>query len=68
MAKLVVLILGLVAVAVAVKVALAPTATGDATADAVTSGPARQLDHVRTRAQELQRELQEKADRADATR
>ncbi len=64
MAKLVILILGLVVVTVAVKVALAPTAT----ADAVASESARQLDNVRTRAQELQKELQEKADRAGLAR
>ena len=61
MAKLLVLLLGLVVVALAVKVVLTPaTDTG-----ASVTEPKRQLDSTRARARELEQTLQKNADRAD---
>lgn len=65
MAKVLVLILGLVAVAVAVKLALSPMTATDPSS---ITEPTRQLDHVRARARELQGDLQRNADRADVAR
>jgi len=56
--NLLVLILGLAALAFAVKYALQGT-TGD---PAAVSRPKRQLDNVRSRAKELEREQQQQAD------
>jgi Ni/Co efflux regulator RcnB len=58
--KLLVLLMGLVAVAFAAKYALTGT-MGD-TDPAKESRPKRQLDNVRSRAKELEREQQQKAD------
>jgi len=60
--KLLALVLGLAAVAFTVKIALAPTE-----GDGVTA-PARQLDSVRNRTREIERDLQKNADRADLQR
>jgi hypothetical protein len=57
--KILVLLLGLAAVAFAVRTALTGTAGRD---DAVHSAPKRQLDNVRERAKELEREHQKAAD------
>ncbi len=66
MARVLALVLGLAAVAFAVKYALDSTA---ASGRAGVTEPRRQLDNVRTRAKELEQELQRGADRAaDATR
>ena len=59
--NLLVLILGLAAVAFAVKYALQGTISSD---PAGVSQPKRQLDNVRSRAKELEREQQKQADRA----
>ena len=59
MGKLLALILGLVIVAFVVKTQLAGTAVGN---PAGTTQPKRQLDNVRNRAGELQREQQKAAD------
>ncbi len=64
--KIVALVLGLAAVAFAAKVALDGTATrSDASGP---TQPKRQLDDVRARAGELEREFQKGADRADVER
>jgi hypothetical protein len=60
--KLIVLLLGLAAVAFAVKYALQGTTSS--TDPAGVSQPKRQLDNVRSRAKELEREQQKQADKA----
>jgi len=57
--KILVLLLGLAAVAFAVRTALTGTAGRDSAAH---SAPKRQLDNVRERAKELEREQQKAAD------
>ena len=56
--KIIVLLLGLAIVAYAVKVELSGTATGTP----AQTEPKRQLDNVRTRAKELEKENQQQAD------
>ena len=64
--KIVVLVLALAAVAFAAKVALTGTAATDDPAGP--TQPKRQLDDVRARSRELERELKNNADRADVER
>ena len=59
--NLLVLLLGLAAMAFAVKYALQGTTSAD---PAGVSRPKRQLDNVRSRAKELEKEQQQQADRA----
>jgi hypothetical protein len=64
--KILVFVLALAAVAFTAKVALTGTASVETAAGP--SEPKRQLDSVRGRASELERELQRNADRADVAR